>query len=578
MNTDTPDTWQPKFKVGDWVKHEFFLEGRQIVEIKDRLWYRIADTAPGVTFREDALTWTLGPSINGHTLAPGQQWHRVDGWTQEMLPEGKRPLILGDDPGPYEVSQDGIIWNQAPKMFWEFNTLQGTTGFLRTRRPLPAVESICECKAPKELGHDDSCLGINPFLVGPQDPYAELKAAHKDGKVIQWHNETQGWRDHHLPGSYPLWIHPVKDYRIKPEPKSEPVPLEPWEAVKATMAAGPLSVDNLFSFLVDDEKCKAIAAAAINAHFAQLDPKPEPAPQPATDEAPSEEALMTLVLPHIQPMELVVRPWVGIVRSALVAHYEGKLAELQEWKHKAEASSAWEEQARLWEDRHEAASKVRDEWKQRAEKAEEALESLAKRVGEIGLSLGCRSGCGTDEMAGVAKDIRQQLEKAEAHILALQGVKFSDRNYGALKSRLEKAEAELAASQKELVDTQNLVRPNEQDGSWTIFKLDGEVVARVPLDKFPVLAKAIEERNKFGRKGMELEKQIVALRAELATKDKALASLRWIPEPVKPDAFKKAEADAWELNKDNLDTRTQRDDFRAGFTAAWQAAMKEAGK
>ena len=50
--------------------------------------------------------------------------------------------------------------------------------------------------------------------------YAELMAAHGAGKVIQWHN-GQTWIDHILPDNWePIWIHPVKDLRIKPTPST----------------------------------------------------------------------------------------------------------------------------------------------------------------------------------------------------------------------------------------------------------------------------------------------------------------------------------------------------------------------
>ena len=51
-------------------------------------------------------------------------------------------------------------------------------------------------------------------LVEPVDPYAELKAAYAAGKVIEIKqvNDTV-WRN-----CNPLWIDPVSNYRIKPEP------------------------------------------------------------------------------------------------------------------------------------------------------------------------------------------------------------------------------------------------------------------------------------------------------------------------------------------------------------------------
>jgi hypothetical protein len=46
------------------------------------------------------------------------------------------------------------------------------------------------------------------------DPYAELKAAHAAGKVIQAMNFEGEWRDMHYP---PLWNLSLSKYRIKPD-------------------------------------------------------------------------------------------------------------------------------------------------------------------------------------------------------------------------------------------------------------------------------------------------------------------------------------------------------------------------
>ncbi len=65
------------------------------------------------------------------------------------------------------------------------------------------------------------------------DPYAELKAARAAGKIIQWNTST-GWANHIYPGEEdPMWIHPAKDYRVKPE-----APAEPWAKEEAAHARG----------------------------------------------------------------------------------------------------------------------------------------------------------------------------------------------------------------------------------------------------------------------------------------------------------------------------------------------------
>jgi hypothetical protein len=64
------------------------------------------------------------------------------------------------------------------------------------------------------------------------DPYAELKAAHAAGKVIQFHGSLRPpeWRD--ATNDHPLaWCHPPEHYRIKPE-------ADPYAELKAAYAAG----------------------------------------------------------------------------------------------------------------------------------------------------------------------------------------------------------------------------------------------------------------------------------------------------------------------------------------------------
>lgn len=50
--------------------------------------------------------------------------------------------------------------------------------------------------------------------TAPVDPYAELKAAHAAGKVIQASNSEGDWKDLDYP---PLWNLAVGHYRIKPD-------------------------------------------------------------------------------------------------------------------------------------------------------------------------------------------------------------------------------------------------------------------------------------------------------------------------------------------------------------------------
>ncbi len=69
-------------------------------------------------------------------------------------------------------------------------------------------------------------LEIADFLKSQNDPYAELKAAHKAGKVIQWSWLTctePKWKDC---VNEPTWD-AAKQYRIKPEPSFTLPPCAP---------------------------------------------------------------------------------------------------------------------------------------------------------------------------------------------------------------------------------------------------------------------------------------------------------------------------------------------------------------
>lgn len=71
-----------------------------------------------------------------------------------------------------------------------------------------------------------------------EDPYAELKKAHADGRVIQLYDSGR-WHD--LPD--PTWGEPVDQYRIKPEPAFK-LPILGWRYAdeKKTVPLGPEDV------------------------------------------------------------------------------------------------------------------------------------------------------------------------------------------------------------------------------------------------------------------------------------------------------------------------------------------------
>lgn len=133
--------------------------------------------------------WSLPPPPDG------MKWHRDD-WTEEMLPEGYRPLLEGER---IQSGDEGIASGVG------FSLIRTCVGNLpefqaRTKRPLPQP-----------------------------DPYAELKAAHATGKVIQFNpGDSLGWRDQQC--DFTAEPH---CYRIKPE--QQKVPLGPSDVLPGTV-------------------------------------------------------------------------------------------------------------------------------------------------------------------------------------------------------------------------------------------------------------------------------------------------------------------------------------------------------
>ena len=78
--------------------------------------------------------WTLGRTVNGHTLPEGREWHRQD-FTRDMLPAPYRPLMLGET--YHECDQFDVPpeWQNVGKL--SIGNLPSGLFFARTTRPIP---------------------------------------------------------------------------------------------------------------------------------------------------------------------------------------------------------------------------------------------------------------------------------------------------------------------------------------------------------------------------------------------------------------------------------------------------------
>jgi hypothetical protein len=159
------------------------------------------DALPSDVDLENAPTWKLPDP------PPNQQWHRND-WTEEMLPAGYRPLLLGEA----WIKGDEIKRYSHPD--WD----------VAGKYPNDALGQETTVKTAH-------CRTTRTTRTIPQQPeqWAAEKAAFAAGETIQYRSYINPtWVD----TKEPLWFsregHPFNpEYRIKP--KQQKVPLEPCD-------------------------------------------------------------------------------------------------------------------------------------------------------------------------------------------------------------------------------------------------------------------------------------------------------------------------------------------------------------
>ena len=160
----------------------------------------------------------------------GRRFHRED-FTREMLPEGWRPRLNGEGkPQEFECLHNSphAIWGP----YYDGGIIRDESEFFfRTTRLLP-------------------------------DPYAELQAAHRAGKVIRYRDGAKWYET--KKGELLAFTNPPDWYEIKPEPK-----LIPW--TRETCPPLPFEVVSKF----DGSRCAVVGADAttlrVSAHLRTYD-------------------------------------------------------------------------------------------------------------------------------------------------------------------------------------------------------------------------------------------------------------------------------------------------------------------
>lgn len=142
----------------------------------------------------------------------GRPLHNPDNLTAEQVGAGWRFILKGEKPTPGAqiwMGEDDI--NGA----WEKRDVEADPYYAGNTYRVPLSVPWPEVEKP--------------------DLYAELKAAHAAGKVIQVWDDGNIWRDI----SNPSWCLQVNEYRIKPEPlPPPPVPLGPEDVPPGTVLRG----------------------------------------------------------------------------------------------------------------------------------------------------------------------------------------------------------------------------------------------------------------------------------------------------------------------------------------------------
>jgi hypothetical protein len=107
--------------------------------------------------------WTLTRHIPGfRPLRDGEEWHRTD-WTEEMLPEGWRPLLKGEMPLQGD-QYNGLMWRTWATQIHDDET--GAESFnlwQRTRRPLPEPANWTIGQRVQTDAKSGSVIEYDPF-------------------------------------------------------------------------------------------------------------------------------------------------------------------------------------------------------------------------------------------------------------------------------------------------------------------------------------------------------------------------------------------------------------------------------
>jgi hypothetical protein len=188
-----PDGWRPLLK-GEAYKNgdEFKLGSEWRVETNvssyqttDYCHYHTRTRRP----LPKAAPWTLPPP------PAGQQWHRTD-WTEDMLPEGWRPLLYD------EIPQFGDqVWEFGKGPWGKYVTAEprhSAHNHTRTMRPVPSPPRMVPLtRADVPFGSVFRALSGSDFLPVQTSDHGITLALHGESGFRGWTQlQSMGWLIH----------------------------------------------------------------------------------------------------------------------------------------------------------------------------------------------------------------------------------------------------------------------------------------------------------------------------------------------------------------------------------------------
>lgn len=103
----------------------------------DKIDYRLTQHLPATP----PQPWSLGRTVNGHTLPSGAEWHCAKDWKPEMLDGGWRPCIVGETLDAETEWLSPVAGNWIPRMT-SIALVGPRLALHRTKKPIPTAPAL----------------------------------------------------------------------------------------------------------------------------------------------------------------------------------------------------------------------------------------------------------------------------------------------------------------------------------------------------------------------------------------------------------------------------------------------------